>query len=118
MKNFKGLVLGASMLALAVCCAHSTSRATEPTASSGSCPVAGDIDALQKSVDNLGIEMTGITSRVTDKKVAADMLKMQEHLALVSQRLKKMHDSMDGRDGGVMASVPADQAKPEMLKKQ
>jgi hypothetical protein len=76
------------------------------------------MDSLQKDTDKLAIEMSGITDRIADKRILPDMLKMQEHLALINQRLKKMHDEMDTREGGVMASVPADKAAPENLKKQ
>jgi hypothetical protein len=54
--------------------------------------------------------MGGITGRIADPKVEADMLKMEEHLALAAQRLKKMHDEMESREGGVMASAPAGKA--------
>jgi hypothetical protein len=118
MKKITGFYLGVGMLALAVlvrpCCIHSSQAAATPVL----CPAAGDMDAIQKDVDALTVEMNNASQQTTDKKTLAEMMKMEEHLALISQRLKKVHDKMDTRDGGVMASVPAEGSTPAALKKQ
>lgn len=117
MKNFTSLFLVAALLVLPVAAHAGSTPVAGKVAAAGMCPIAGDMDALQKDVDSLALEVNGITDKVADSATKQSLQKVEDHISTINARLKKMHDEMDNAGSGVMASVKTDVAKPDADKK-
>ena len=93
----------AVLLALPVNVWAADAPAPKPTPQA-MCPAANEMDSLVRDVHNLSKEMGAIADDTKDAALKVRTQKMEEHLAVIAFRARKIHDEMHGERGGFIAT--------------